>query len=127
MKIISASVIALIASMALGTSASAATSALPLSAGSTNIQYNGNDDRRRNEDRDRVRDDDRGAPRFSVGDRLPERFLDNGVTDWRGEGLSRPARGQEWVRVGDRLILVRVRDRMVARVVDTDHRGPRDR
>jgi Ni/Co efflux regulator RcnB len=127
MKIISASVMALIASMALGTSASASTSALALSPGLTNIQYNNNDDRRRNEDRDRVRDDDRGAPRFSVGDRLPERFLDSAVNDWRGERLSRPARGQEWVRVGDRLILVRLRDRMIASVVDADRRGPRDR
>jgi Ni/Co efflux regulator RcnB len=127
MKIISAGLLALIASMALGASASAATSALPQSSGLTNIQYNDNDDRRRNEDRDRVRDDDRGAPRLSIGDRLPERFLDNGVNDWRGERLIRPSRGQEWVRVGDRFVLIRLRDRTIASVVDADRRGPRDR
>jgi Ni/Co efflux regulator RcnB len=125
MKIISASVIALIASMALGTSASATVSLLRPASGLTNIQY-GNDDLRRNEDRNRgeLRNDDRGEARFSVGDRLPDRFLDSAVNDWRGEGLSRPSRGQKWVRQGDRFLLVRVRDRMIERVVDADRRGP---
>jgi len=129
MKILSASVLAMTASLLLGTGASASTSALALPSGLTNIQYNANEDRRRDEDRlrERAREERRGEPRYSVGDRVPERFLDREVSNWRAERLSRPPRGREWVRLGDRFMLVRIRDQRIERVVDPDRRGPRFR
>jgi Ni/Co efflux regulator RcnB len=69
-------------------------------------QY-GNDDR-----------DYRGGALWRPGQVLPPESLNRVVFDWEERGLSRPPGGHEWVRVGLQFILVRQRDRMIARILN---------
>jgi Ni/Co efflux regulator RcnB len=73
-------------------------------------------------DRDR-RDDDRDFRpdrKWRPGEVLPGRFLNRVVRDWEERGLSRPPNDHQWVRVGYQFILVRGRDRMIARILNFD-------
>jgi len=63
---------------------------------------------------------DRNAPLWRPGDVLPPNLLDFVVGDWEPRGLERPPGGHQWVRVGYQFILVRERDRMIARVINFD-------
>jgi Ni/Co efflux regulator RcnB len=74
------------------------------------------DERRDGYDRDR---DYRGA-KWRPGQVLPGQFLNRVVEDWEERGLSRPPGGHQWVRVGQQFILVRGRDRMIARILNFD-------
>ena len=60
------------------------------------------------------------GPKWRPGQVLPGEFLNRVVDDWEERGLSRPPGGHQWVRVGEQFILVRARDRMVARVLNFD-------
>jgi len=62
----------------------------------------------------------RGGPKWRPGQVLPGEFLNRVVDDWEERGLGRPPGGNQWVRVGEQFILVRGRDRMVARVLNFD-------
>lgn len=50
----------------------------------------------------------RGIPHWGKGDRVPDEYRHGQyeVSDWRGMHLRRPPRGQHWVHVGDRFILL---------------------
>ena len=74
----------------------------------------------RNYNQDRGDRDYRGGPKWRPGQVLPGQFLNRVVGDWEERGLSRPPGGHQWVRVGEQFILVRGRDRMVARVINFD-------
>ena len=81
------------------------------------IQYD------RDSDNDRKRDDDRDSrpgQKWRPGEVLPDRFLNRVVNDWEERGLSRPPGGHQWVRVGEQFILVRGKDRMIARILNFD-------
>jgi Ni/Co efflux regulator RcnB len=58
--------------------------------------------------------------RWSRGDRLPPEFRDHNhiVTDWRAFHLRRPPSGYEWVRAGDRFILVSSRSGIIAELAE---------
>jgi len=64
--------------------------------------------------------DFRRGPKWRPGQVLPGQFLDRVVYDWEERGLSRPPSGHQWVRVGFQFILVRGRDRMIARILNFD-------
>ena len=76
-------------------------------------------DRNYNQDRQYGDRDFRG-PKWRPGQVIPGQFLNRVVGDWEERGLSRPPGGHQWVRVGEQFILVRGRDRMVARVINFD-------
>jgi Ni/Co efflux regulator RcnB len=83
------------------------------------IQYD------RDRDNDRRRDDNDGrdtrpGQKWRPGEVLPGRFLNRVVNDWEERGLSRPPGGHQWVRVGEQFILVRGKDRMIARILNFD-------
>jgi Ni/Co efflux regulator RcnB len=61
---------------------------------------------------------ERGFPRWRAGDVVPGEFLDFVVPDWDERGLGRPPSGHQWLRVDPQFLLVRERDRMIARVVN---------
>ena len=86
------------------------------------VQYDRYQDRRSDRDDRGFRDDRdfRGGAKWRPGEVLPGRFLDRVVGDWEERGLSRPPGGHEWVRVGQQFILVRVGDRMIARILNFD-------
>jgi len=65
-------------------------------------------------------DYERNAPLWRPGDVLPGNLLDYVVDDWERRGLERPPGGHFWVRVDPQFILVRERDRMIARIVSFD-------
>ncbi len=77
-------------------------------------------DRNYNQDRQYADRDFRGGPKWRPGQVLPGQFLNRVVDDWEERGLSRPPGGHQWVRVGEQFILVRGRDRMIARVLNFD-------
>ena len=77
-------------------------------------------DRNYNQDRQYGDRDFRGGPKWRPGQVLPGQFLNRVVEDWEDRGLSRPPGGHQWVRVGEQFILVRGRDRMIARVLNFD-------
>jgi len=77
-------------------------------------------DRNYNQDRQYGDRDFRGGPKWRPGQVLPGQFLSRVVDDWEERGLSRPPGGHQWVRVGEQFILVRDRDRMIARVLNFD-------
>ena len=62
----------------------------------------------------------RGGPKWRPGQVIPGPFLNRVVNDWEERGLNRPPSGHQWVRVGEQFILVRERDRMIARVINFD-------
>jgi Ni/Co efflux regulator RcnB len=65
-------------------------------------------------------DQDYRGPKWRPGQLLPGPFLNRVVDDWEERGLSRPPGGHQWVRVGQQFILVRGRDRMIARILNFD-------
>jgi Ni/Co efflux regulator RcnB len=77
-------------------------------------------DRNYGQDRQYGDRDFRGGPKWRPGEVLPGQFLNRVVDDWEERGLSRPPGGHQWVRVGEQFILVRGRDRMIARVLNFD-------
>ena len=77
-------------------------------------------DRNYNQDRQYGDRDFRGGPKWRPGQVLPGQFLNRVVDDWEDRGLSRPPGGHQWVRVGEQFILVRERDRMIARILNFD-------
>ena len=79
--------------------------------------YNAYPDQRRDGYNDQ---DFRGGPKWRPGQVLPGQFLNRVVADWEERGLSRPPGGHEWVRVGQQFVLVRGRDRMIARILNFD-------
>ena len=81
------------------------------------IQYDRYPDQRRDGNNDR---DFRSGPKWRPGQVLPGQFLNRVVPDWEERGLSRPPDGHQWVRVGQQFILVRARDRMIARILNFD-------
>jgi len=64
--------------------------------------------------------DVRGRHKWRPGEVLPGQFLNRVVTDWEERGLSRPPGDHQWVRVGQQFVLVRGRDRMIARILNFD-------
>jgi Ni/Co efflux regulator RcnB len=64
--------------------------------------------------------DFRGGAKWRPGQVIPGAFLNRVVGDWEERGLNRPPSGHQWVRVGEQFILVRERDRMIARVINFD-------
>jgi Ni/Co efflux regulator RcnB len=77
-------------------------------------------DRSYNQDRQYGDRDFRGGPKWRPGQVLPGEFLNRVVDDWEERGLSRPPNGHQWVRVREQFILVRGRDRMIARILNFD-------
>ena len=77
-------------------------------------------DRNYNQDRQYGDRDFRAGPTWRPGQVLPGQFLNRVVEDWEDRGLSRPPGGHQWVRVGEQFILVRGRDRMIARILNFD-------
>jgi len=77
-------------------------------------------DRNYNQDRQYGDRDFRGGPKWRPGQVLPGQLLNRVVDDWEDRGLSRPPGGHQWVRVGEQFILVRGRDRMIARILNFD-------
>ena len=57
---------------------------------------------------------------WRAGDVLPADLFNYIVEDWERRGLERPPGGHFWVRVDPQFILVRERDRMIARIVSFD-------
>jgi Ni/Co efflux regulator RcnB len=51
----------------------------------------------------------RGIPHWEKGERVPDEYRKDQyiVADWRGNHLRRPPRGEHWIHVGDRFMLVR--------------------
>jgi len=95
------------------------TSGQPGQAGLYHVQFD------RGRDNDRQRDDyndrdNRPGQKWRPGEVLPGRLLNRVVGDWEERGLSRPPGGHQWVRVGEQFILVRGRDRMIARILNFD-------
>jgi Ni/Co efflux regulator RcnB len=130
MKIrISAVLLPLLAFMAFYSATSSATAPLSVnSRGLEKVQYRGYRDDSRGDYRGRP-DESRGGyddardyrgPKWRPGQVLPGPFLFRVVDDWEDRGLSRPPNGHEWVRVGQQFILVRVQDRMIARILNFD-------
>ena len=77
-------------------------------------------DQNYNQDRQYGDRDFRGRQKWRPGQVLPGQFLNRVVTDWEERGLSRPPSDHQWVRVGEQFILVRGRDRMIARILNFD-------
>jgi Ni/Co efflux regulator RcnB len=63
---------------------------------------------------------DRDYPLWRAGDVVPGELLDFVVDDWEPRGLERPPGGHQWVRTRGQFLLVRERDRMIARVITFD-------
>ncbi len=61
-----------------------------------------------------------GVRRWRPGQVIPGQLLDFVVEDWDDRGLGRPPGGHLWVRVEQQFVLVRERDRMIARVISFD-------
>jgi Ni/Co efflux regulator RcnB len=59
-------------------------------------------------------------PLWRPGDVVPVEYFDSIVDDWEPRGLGRPPSGHQWVRVDPQFLLVRERDRMIARVINFD-------
>jgi Ni/Co efflux regulator RcnB len=82
--------------------------------------YNQDRQQDRNYNQDRQYGERRGGSKWRPGEVLPGQLLNRVVGDWEERGLSRPPGGHQWVRVGEQFILVRGRDRMIARVLNFD-------
>ena len=59
---------------------------------------------------------------WSRGERLSGGYLENRyvVSDWRGNRLHRPARGQHWVRVNNQFMLTAIASGVIAEIVLND-------
>jgi Ni/Co efflux regulator RcnB len=77
-------------------------------------------DRSYNQDRQYGDRDLRDHQKWRPGEVLPGQLLNRVVDDWEDRGLSRPPSGHQWVRVREQFILVRGRDRMIARILNFD-------
>ena len=89
--------------------------------------YNDRADQRRDGYSDRpdqrregYNDRDYRGPKWRPGQVVPGPFLNRVVSDWEDRGLSRPPGGSQWLRVGQQFLLVRERDRMIARILNFD-------
>ena len=60
---------------------------------------------------------DRDYPIWRAGDVVPGELLDFVVDDWEPRGLERPPGGHQWIRTRSQFLLVRERDRMIARII----------
>jgi Ni/Co efflux regulator RcnB len=103
----------------LGTVSSFAATTIPGQHGLVQVQYDR--DQRGNNDRfgDRDPRDFRGGPLWRPGQVVPGQLLRQAVVyDWEERGLMRPPGGHQWFRVGYQFILVRERDRMIARILN---------
>jgi Ni/Co efflux regulator RcnB len=113
-----AGLVVLILALGFGSSLNSAAAAPPnAQIGLSPIQYDRDRDQRRDDYNDR---DFRGPHKWRPGEVLPGRLLNRVVDDWEERGLSRPPSGHQWVRVGEQFILVRGRDRMIARILNFD-------
>ena len=67
-------------------------------------------------------DDFRGpAPfRWRPGQVIPGQEMNFVVNDWEERGLSRPPGGHQWFRIRQQFVLIRIRDRMIARILTFD-------
>ena len=101
--------------MALSLGAPAAVALPDRPSGLQKIQYERNSDRRRGDNYDQ---DDHQGRLWRPGEVVPGRFLNQVVNDWEERGLSRPPSGHQWLRVGQQFLLVRFRDRMIARILN---------
>ena len=72
----------------------------------------------RDQPRDRYDSRDYRGPKWRPGQVVPRPLLDRVVGDWEERGLSRPPGGHQWFRVGQQFVLVRGRDRMIARILN---------
>jgi Ni/Co efflux regulator RcnB len=145
MRIVGTLAVSLLCTVAFAASASPPAAAQAQSS-YQRVQYNGDQDRRNdNADRDRDRNDygnrdrddardrdregnrDRDRHRWEAGDRVDREYLGSQyvIGDWGRDGLSRPPRGHEWIRVGDEFMLVRVQDQKIAKVIFGDPRRQR--
>ena len=90
--------------------------------GAQNPPYGYDRDRDRYDERDRGYGYDRDfrGHKWRPGEVLPPDLMGRVVPDWEERGLSRPPGGHEWVRIGYQFILVRDRDRMIARILNFD-------
>ena len=77
-------------------------------------------DQNYNRDRQYGDRNSRGGPKWRPGEVIPGQLLNRVVDDWEDRGLNRPPGGHQWVRVGEQFLLVRGRDRMIARVINFD-------
>ena len=59
-------------------------------------------------------------PQWRAGDVVPPEVLNYVVPDWERRGLERPPGGHHWVRVATQFLLVRERDRRIARILSFD-------
>jgi len=125
---VSTGVISAIIVMALASSAPFARAEFPsYHGGLQNVQYNqypgqppdGYNDRQ-DQRRDGYNDRDYRGPKWRPGQVVPGPFLNRVVYDWEDRGLSRPPGGSQWFRVGQQFLLVRERDRMIARILNFD-------
>ena len=125
---VSTGVISAIIVMALASSAPFARAEFPsYHGGLQNVQYNqypgqppdGYSDRQ-DQRRDGYNDRDYRGPKWRPGQVVPGPFLNRVVYDWEDRGLSRPPGGSQWFRVGQQFLLVRERDRMIARILNFD-------
>src|SRR5262249_25647283 len=107
--------------MGLGSAASLAMAAFPENQSRVEqVQYDRSPNQRR-DDYNRYPDDRRdrdfrGGARWRPGQVVPGQLLNQQVYDWEERGLARPYGGARWFRVGQQFLLVRERDRMIARV-----------
>ena len=60
------------------------------------------------------------APRWRPGQVVPGQLMNLVVQDWEERGLSRPPGGHQWFRVRQQFLLIRTRDRMIARILTFD-------
>ena len=81
----------------------------------------GNRDFGRNHERERARGQRGVGPEHGYyrGDRMPLQYRQKQyvVNDWRGQHLSRPGRGQHWVRSGDDFVLVAITTGIIATIL----------
>jgi Ni/Co efflux regulator RcnB len=128
MKNLSTGLLSVVIVMGLGSVSSFAMAAFPEKQSRLEqVQYNRYPDQRR-DDYNRYPDDRRnfddrnfrGRPRWRPGQVVPAELLNQLVSDWEERGLIRPYGGAQWFRVGQQFLLVRERDRMIARILTFD-------
>ena len=124
---LSTGLISVVIVMGLGSAATFAMAAFPENQSRIeHIQYSPDqrrDDSNRYPDDRRDLNNDRyyrGGPKWRPGQVVPGQLLNQMVYDWEERGLARPYGGAQWFRVGQQFLLVRERDRMIARILNFD-------
>jgi len=141
MKIaISIGLMSVVGMIALGAPAFADTVPSSSQSGLERIQYNNPypdqryDQSNQNQRNDQYYPDQRGnypdqgyngnrgpAPfRWRPGQVVPGQAMNFVVNDWEERGLSRPPGGHQWFRIRQQFVLIRIRDRMIARILTFD-------